>query len=92
MRPPPAATRARAWRYSDPPTGLAFDLALISQAIWTRLLPIEYGVSNYATSLYNHITNHNAFSRLTPITDILLTAFIHLGHVMQVHICTTPSC
>eukprot|EP00971_Amphidinium_carterae_P112844 2234712-Amphidinium_carterae.1 len=104
MRPPPQAQAAPEWRYSDPqpvstctminplttPTGL-FDLSLINQDIWMRLLPIATGVSSYASSLYRHMTDHIAFARLTPVIDILLTAFINLGHVMQVHICT-PTC
>eukprot|EP00971_Amphidinium_carterae_P328656 6460646-Amphidinium_carterae.1 len=57
-----------------------------------RLLPIATGVSSYAASLYRHVTEHLAFSRLIPVIDLLLTAFIDLGHVMRVHICTTPSC
>eukprot|EP00971_Amphidinium_carterae_P173225 3434436-Amphidinium_carterae.1 len=94
------------WRYQEPnplsihtmtnqfttPTKLSFDLSLINRDIWDRLLPTTTSVNAYASSLYRHMTQHPAFSRLIPLIDLLLTAFIHCGFVMQVHICNTSAC
>eukprot|EP00971_Amphidinium_carterae_P321554 6391706-Amphidinium_carterae.1 len=105
-RPTPPTMRPPPWRYSDPqsmttrgmsnpfttPTGLSFDLGLIDRCVWTRLLPIDTNVGEYANSLYDYITTHQPFHRLRPVIDLLMTAFIHLGHVLQMHICSTPSC